>query len=196
MINRRFENSLNDFGKKVVNLSKGNLQKAKKGGGTLESSVRYGIDKNNDMYSVNFYMEYYGAFVDAGVSGAGGTLKGGKYPGTYSGIQQYKNYKSEWVNSPFRFGSGKSSGSIYKGIGSFIKKKGLQPRVPKGQKGGGQYKSTLGMKIALVKVLWKKGIKGISFFQNAIRVTLKNFENEILTSIKFDVLEEIKKQTT
>ena len=191
-INRRFENSINDFGKKVVALSKGNLQKGKKGGGNLEKSIRYGIDAPNMVYSVNFYMEGYGAFVDAGVEGAGGEIKSGKHKGTYSGIQEYKNYKSEWVRSPFRYGSGRSSGSIYKGIGSFIKKKGLQPRVKKGKKGGGQYKSTLGLKIAIVKVLWTKGIKGISFFQNALRVSIKNFENDILTAMKFDLLEEIR----
>lgn len=192
MINRNLENSINNFGKKLVNLSKGNLQKAKKGGGNLENSIQYSINTMNGIYVLDFKMAYYGGFVDAGVSGAGGEIKTGKHKGTYTGINEYKNYKSEWKVSPFRFGSGKSSGSIYKGIGSFIRKKNIQPRVKKGKKGAGQYKTTLPLKIAIVKVLWTKGIKGISFFQNALRVSLKNFGNELAFEFKKDTLELIR----
>ena len=46
MINRRFENSLNDFGKKVVNLSKGNLQKAKGGDTALEKSITFTVTED------------------------------------------------------------------------------------------------------------------------------------------------------
>ena len=72
MVNRRLENSINDFGQKLVNLSAGNLQRRGKGGGNLESSLKYSINVNNDVYTLDFIMEDYGAFVDKGVSGAGG----------------------------------------------------------------------------------------------------------------------------
>tara|TARA_R100001440_G_scaffold53897_1_gene73705 strand:+ start:3687 stop:4262 length:576 start_codon:yes stop_codon:yes gene_type:complete len=190
MVNRRLENSINDFGQKLVNLSAGNLQRRGKGGGNLESSLKYSINVNNDVYTLDFIMEDYGAFVDKGVSGAGGKIKTGKHAGTYDGINQYKNWKSEVLNTPFRFGSGRSSGSIYKGIGSFIRKKGLQPRNELGQ-----FQTTVGLKIAMVKVLWTKGIKGISFFQNALRVTYKNFQNQFAKEFNLSVIDLIRKET-
>tara|TARA_Y100001937_G_C7036634_1_gene292692 strand:+ start:42 stop:617 length:576 start_codon:yes stop_codon:yes gene_type:complete len=190
MVNRRLENSINDFGQKLVNLSAGNLQRRGKGGGNLESSLKYSINVNNDVYTLDFIMEDYGAFVDKGVSGAGGKIKTGKHAGTYDGINQYKNWKSEVLNTPFRFGSGRSSGSIYKGIGSFIRKKGLQPRNELGQ-----FQTTVGLKIAMVKVLWTKGIKGISFFQNALRVSYKNFQNRFATEFNLSVIDLIRKET-
>ena len=192
MVNRRLENSINDFGQKLVNLSAGNLQRKGKGGGNLESSLKYSINLNNEVYTLDFIMEDYGAFVDKGVSGAGGKIKTGDHAGTYNGINQYKNWKSEVLNTDFRFGSGKSSGSIYKGIGSFIRKKGLQPRIKKGKKGGGQFKTTLPLKIAMVKVLWTKGIKGISFFQKPLGLGIKQFGKDILKAIKIDVEKELK----
>ena len=131
MVNRRLESAINNFGQKLVNLSAGNLQRKGKGGGKLESSLKYSINVNSEVYTLDFIMEDYGAFVDKGVSGAGGKIKTGDHAGTYNGINQYKNWKSEVLNTDFRFGSGRSSGSIYKGIGSFIRKKGLQPRVEK-----------------------------------------------------------------
>jgi len=190
MVNRRLENSINDFGQKLVNLSAGNLQRRGKGGGNLESSLKYSINVNNDVYTLDFIMEDYGAFVDKGVSGAGGKIKTGKHAGTYDGINQYKNWKSEVLNTPYRFGSGRSSGSIYKGIGSFIRKKGLQPRNELGQ-----FQTTVGLKIAMVKVLWTKGIKGISFFQNALRVSYKNFQNRFATEFNLSVIDLIRKET-
>lgn len=196
MVNRRLESAINNFGQKLVNLSAGNLQRKGKGGGKLESSLKYSINVNSEVYTLDFIMEEYGAFVDKGVSGAGGKIKTGKRAGTYNGINQYKNWKSEVLNTPFRFGSGKSSGSIYKGIGSFIRKKGLQPRVEKGKKGGGQFKTTLPLKIAMVKVLWTKGIKGVSFFQNALRVTYKRFQGEFAREFNLSVIDLIRKETT
>ena len=190
MVNRRLENSINDFGQKLVNLSAGNLQRRGKGGGNLESSLKYSINVNNDVYTLDFIMEDYGAFVDKGVSGAGGKIKTGKHAGTYDGINQYKNWKSEVLNTPYRFGSGRSSGSIYKGIGSFIRKKGLQPRNELGQ-----FQTTVGLKIAMVKVLWTKGIKGISFFQNALRLSYKNFQNRFATEFNLSVIDLIRKET-
>ena len=63
------ERYLNSFGKQVVNRSKGNLQKAKGGGTNLESSIDFKVTTNSEGFSVQFFMENYGTFVDKGVSG-------------------------------------------------------------------------------------------------------------------------------
>jgi len=186
------EKYLNSFGKQVVNKAKGILQRTGKGGGNLEKSIRFKVTDSGDgkTQDISFYMESYGKYVDAGVSGAGGVIKSGKHKGSYSGQQTFKNYKDAVVPTPFRYGSGlgKRNG-IYKGIGSFIKKKGMQPRNEKGQ-----YQTTVGLKIAIVKVLWTKGIKGVEFFQKPISLGLKEFKDKLLTEIKEDIIEEIRKQ--
>tara|TARA_R110000803_G_scaffold25845_3_gene61726 strand:+ start:9099 stop:9683 length:585 start_codon:yes stop_codon:yes gene_type:complete len=186
------ENYLNQFGKQLVNKAKGILQRTGKGGGNLEKSIRFEVTDSPDgmTQDISFYMEDYGAYVDAGVSGAGGEIKSGKHKGNYSGKQTYKNYKDAIVPTPFRYGSGKGKkNGIYKGIGSFIRKKNMQPRNEKGQ-----YQTTVGLKIAIVKVLWTKGIKGVEFFQKPMSLGLKEFKGKLLTEITKDILAEINTQ--
>ena len=63
------EKYLNSFGKQVVNRAKGSLQKAKGGGTNLENSISFKVVADADGFSVQFYMDSYGTFVDKGVSG-------------------------------------------------------------------------------------------------------------------------------
>jgi hypothetical protein len=44
-------------------------------------------------------------------------------------------------------------------------------------------------------VLWTKGIKGISFFQNALRVTYKGFQGEFSREFNLSVIDLIRKET-
>ena len=182
---------LNSFGKEVVLRAKKNLSSAGKGGGKLEKSINFNVTAEADGFVVRFSMTPYGKFVDKGVKGAGGKIKSGEHEGSYGGRRHYITWKGKRKDSPYKFGSGKSSGSIYKGIGSFIKKKGLQPRSE-----GGQYMTTAGLKIAIVKVLWIKGIHGISFFQNSLMLGMKHFGTELLQGVKEDIIENFNNLTT
>jgi len=178
------ERYLNSFGKQVVRDAKRNLSSAGKGGGELEKSINFKVVPDGNGFVVQFSMANYGTFVDKGVKGAGGTIKSGKHKGSYGGRRHYITWEGKRKDSPYKFGSGKGTGSIYKGIGSFIKKKGLQPRSK-----GGQYMTTLGLKIAIVKVLWVKGIHGISFFQKSLMLGMKEFGEGLLGSLKEDIIE-------
>ena len=60
------ERYLNSFGKQVVNRAKGNLQKSKGGGTKLESSIKFKIQKDTSGYTVQFFMNSYGTFVETG----------------------------------------------------------------------------------------------------------------------------------
>lgn len=184
---KNLENYLNSFGKQVVKDAKSNLSKAGKGGGDLEKSIKFSVVKNGDLLDVQFSMADYGTFVDKGVKGAGGTIKSGKHKGSYGGRRHYITWEGKRKDSPYKFGSGKSSGSIYKGIGSFIRKKGLQPRSE-----GGQFMTTAGLKIAIVKVLWVKGIHGISFFQKSLMRGMQSFAENYGKALGKDILESIK----
>jgi hypothetical protein len=84
---------LNSFGKQVVNRSKGNLQKAGKGG-KLEESITFKVIEDADGFTVQFFMSSYGQYVDKGVSG---TQK----------KRTFKNYKNKVVKSPYAYRNAK-----------------------------------------------------------------------------------------
>ena len=182
------EKYLKSFGQEVVRNAKANLSSAGKGGGNLERSIDFKVKPYANGFVLQFLMADYGKFVDKGVKGAGGTIKSGEHKGTWGGRRWYKTWEGKRKDSPYKFGSGKSSGSIYKGIGSFIRKKGLQPRSE-----GGQFMTTVGLKIAIVKVLWIKGIHGISFFQKPLGLQMENFGEEFLKALAQDIKDSISK---
>ena len=181
------ERYLKSFGREVVRGAKANLSSAGKGGGNLEKSIDFKVFPYNDGFIVDFLMADYGTFVDKGVKGAGGTIKSGEHKGTWGGRRYYTTCEGKRKDSPYKFGSGKGKkNGIYKGIGSFIRKKGLQPRSE-----GGQFMTTVGLKIAIVKVLWIKGIHGISFFQQPLGLAMKDSGEKLLEAITKDIIESI-----
>ena len=180
------EKYLTSVGQEVINGAKSILRKKDKGGGNLEKSLDFEVVPIGDNFALRFYMADYGTFVDKGVKGAGGEIKSGIHKGKYGGRRYYTTWEGKRKDSPYKFGSGKSSGSIYKGIGSFIRKKGLQPRSQ-----GGQFMSTTGLKIAIVKVLWTKGIHGISFFQKPFGEAWKTFEVGLAEALKKDIIDNL-----
>ena len=178
------KNQLNSFGAEVVATATKNLKAAGKGGGNLERSIKFDVLPDSDGFVVQFSMADYGTFVDKGVKGAGGTIKSGKHKGSWGGRRHYITWEGKRKDSPYKYGSGKGKkNGIYKGIGSFIRKKGLQPRSE-----GGHYMTTAGLKIAIVKVLWTKGIHGISFFQNSLMLGMKNYGEDLLGALKEDII--------
>ena len=157
---------LNDWGKTVVDRAKRNL--GNKRGGELEQSIQF---KVNEDFSVQFRMVDYGEFQDKGVKGEGGEIKSGKHEGKWGGRRYYTTWQGVRKDSPYQFGSGKGSGSIYKGIESFVQKKGLPKE----------------MVYPIVKVLWTKGFHGISFFQEALGFGMIKFNKGFAFSIKQDI---------
>jgi hypothetical protein len=185
------ERYLNSFGAQVVNKAKKNLKAAGKGGGKLDKSIRFEVIPEADGYVIQFYMANYGTFVDKGVKGAGGTIKSGKHKGSWGGRRHYITWKGKRKDSPYKFGTGTGQkGGMRKGIGSFIRKKGLQPRSE-----GGQYMTTAGLRIAIMRVLWIKGIHGISFFQKSLMLGMKEFGSELLGNVKEDIINTLNKTT-
>ena len=178
------KNQLDSFGKEVVRRAKKNLSSAGKGGGNLEKSIKFEVVEDGDGYSVKFFMADYGTFVDKGVKGAGGTIKTGDHKGSWGGRRHYINWKGKRQDSPYKYGTGTGQkGGMKKGISSFIRKKGLQPRSA-----GGQYMTTAGLRAAIMRVLWIKGIHGISFFQNSLMLGMKNFGKDLMGALKEDII--------
>jgi len=177
---------LESIGKQFVRDARKNLRKAGKGGGSLESSIKAVVKQTGDGYSLQFLMADYGTFVDKGVKGAGGEIPNGKYKGTWGGRRWFVNYKGKRQDSPYKYGRGTGEkGGLTRGIASWTRKKGLQPRTA-----GGQYASPKGLNYVIRRNIWIRGIHGISFFQSALRKSISNvLGKDMLKAIELDILD-------
>tara|TARA_R100000781_G_scaffold82668_1_gene50916 strand:- start:2 stop:553 length:552 start_codon:yes stop_codon:yes gene_type:complete len=172
------ERYLNSFGKQVANRAKGGLQKAKGGGTALEKSIRYEVVKEADGFTVNFYMNNYGTYVDKGVSGT-------------EQIQKFKDYKNKTINSPYKYTKRKDhSQPPTSALDKWIVKKGIAPRDE-----SGKFVSRKSIKFLIARSIGKKGIKGLSFFQKPLMLGLKEFGGDMLKAVKEDLINTINKET-
>jgi len=166
------EKYLNSFGKQVVNRAKGSLQKAKGGGTNLEKSISFKVVTDADGFSVQFYMDSYGTFVDKGVSGT-------------KTKRTFKDYKNKTVSSPYSYRRAKDhSQPSSKVLDKWIVKKGIAPRDKKGR-----FISRKSISFLIARSIGRNGIQGISFFQKPLGLGLKQFGKDLLGNIKEDIIE-------
>ena len=163
------ERYLNSFGKQVVNRSKGNLQKAKGGGTNLENSISFKVVTDADGFSVQFYMDSYGTFVDKGVSG-------NKQKRTF------KDYTGQTISSHYKYTNKQPPPGI---LAKWIKKKGIKGRDKK----TGRFISNMSLAFIMGRAIKRDGIQGISFFQKPLGLGLKQFGKDLLGSLKEDIIE-------
>jgi len=176
---------LKSWGRDVVQEAKERLIAAGKGGGDLENSLTSRVLNEGESYVVEFSMADYGTFVDKGVRGAGGKIKTGEHKGDHSGIRKYVDYNGDSLISPYRFGSGKGKkGGMETGIRSFIRKNNINRSSVTGR-----FIPAKSITIAIMRVLWIKGIKGVSFFQDSLMLGLSEFRLDVAPEIKEDVID-------
>jgi|TARA_R110000824_G_scaffold320276_2_gene507243 hypothetical protein len=161
------ERYLNSFGKQVVNRSKGNLQKAKGGGTNLENSISFKVIKTSTGFSLQFFMDSYGKFLDKGVSG--NKIK-----------RNYKDYKSKVISSPYKYTTKQPPPGI---LAKWIKKKGIKGRDKK----SGRFISNMSLAFVIGRSIKRDGIKSLSFFQKPLGLGIKQFAPQMLESIKEDI---------
>jgi len=161
------ERYLNSFGKQVVNRAKGNLQKAKGGGTNLEKSLSFKVITSPEGFSVQFYMDSYGTFVDKGVSGT--KVK-----------RSFKDYKGRTISSPYKYTTKQPPSRV---LDKWIVKKGIAPRDEKGR-----FMSRKSISFLIARSIKRKGIQGISFFQKPLMLGLKQFGKEMLGAVKNDII--------
>jgi len=161
------ERYLNSFGKQVVNRAKGNLQKAKGGGTNLEKSLSFKVITSPEGFSVQFYMDSYGTFVDKGVSGT--KVK-----------RSFKDYKGRTISSPYKYTTKQPPSRV---LDKWIVKKGIAPRDEKGR-----FMSRKSISFLIARSIKRKGIQGISFFQKPLMLGLKEFGKEMLGAVKNDII--------
>ena len=161
------ERYLNSFGKQVVNRAKGGLQRKKGGGTKLESSISFKVITDADGFTVQFFMDSYGTFVDKGVSG-------NKQPRTF------KDYKSQVRSSPYKYTNKQPPSRV---LDKWIVKKGIAPRDEKGR-----FMSRKSISFLIARSIKRKGIQGISFFQKPLGLGLKQFGKDLLGAVKEDII--------
>ena len=173
MKTENIERYLNSFGKQVVNRSKGNLQKAGKGG-KLEGSIKFEVITTTDGFTVQFYMSSYGQFVDKGVSGT-------------QTKRTFKDYKGNVIKTPYSYKNSKGhSQPPSRALDKWVVRKGIAPRDA-----SGKFMSRKSITFLIARSIGRKGIQGISFFQKPLGLGLKQFGKDLLGSVKEDIINSI-----
>tara|TARA_R100001460_G_scaffold51733_2_gene90498 strand:+ start:628 stop:1155 length:528 start_codon:yes stop_codon:yes gene_type:complete len=167
---KNVDEAINKFGKYVVQQSKSNLTRDKKGGGNLYNSVSYKIEKSQDDFLLEFLMEDYGAFVDKGVKGKTST-----YPETSAAL------------SKFQYGSGTGpKGGLTKGIRNWLQKKRFQFRDKKGR-----FMSYDSMTYLISRSIYNKGLKANLFFTKPFEAGIKRLPDELVKGFALDIEDNI-----
>jgi hypothetical protein len=174
--------ALKDFGRYVVEQSKANLQKDKKGGGDLYNSISYKFRQETNAFLLEFLMEDYGMFQDQGVKGAN--------PENVSPNSKIRGQQAP--NSKYRFGSGSKRGTFKtfaSKMAEFAKNKNIRFRIPKGKKGAGQFKAGnyKSMGYVIAKNIYNRGLKPSYFFTEPFEKAFANLPDEVLNQFSIDV---------
>ena len=195
------QEALDIFGDAVIDGAKKNLRKEDMANGSLFKSLKKDLTVEQGIFLLDFLMEDYGKFQDAGVWGAKPSLatswnykmENGKRKKTtkkYVGKQ-----KGRANNSIFIGANGIKNKFSYTSkmpplqpLIQWAKYKKIRFRDSKGQFKKGNYK-TIGF--WLQKRIFAQGLKPTQFFSKAFRVAFKKLPSELLEAFKIDVERQI-----
>jgi len=159
---------LEDFAREVVKGAKANLQK-QKASGKLARSIKADVKVNPNSFELDFEMEGYGAYQDAGVDG-----KKKKHGKRKLNLPTYK-YTTR-MPPP-------------KSLDKWVVKKGLAPRN-KGRFAGRSI-SSVGFKQSITyliaRSIFMKGLEPTYFFTNAFEAAYKNLPKEFINKYELDI---------
>ena len=158
------QKSLDTFRKYVIQQAKSNLSKSKKNSSKKLYNSINGVSKvNPNSISLYFEMLDYGVYQDKGVKG----LK--------------SNYV-ENKNTPYSYKKGVPSRQMLKNLDKWIVKKGIAPRDK-----DGKFINRQGLKFAIAKSIFNKGIKASFFFTKPFEKAYKNLPNELISAYGLDI---------
>ena len=167
---------LNKFARYIVQSSKDNLTKEKRGDGKLFNSVNYELNQDQFDFLLSFFMEDYGKFQDQGVKGSNPSL--------------VKNGKQKAPNSPYSY---TTKMPPMKPLMSWAKSKNI--RFRQGKTVNGKWKSTgryakgnyITIAFWLQKRIFAQGLKPSLFFTKPFEVAFQNLPNELMKGFSVDV---------
>lgn len=153
------QQSLNAFGKYVVQQSRSNLTKNKKNASkSLYDSIEYDLKVMPNSFSLSFIMDEYGMYQDKGVSGT-----------------------ERKYNTPFSY---RNKMPPIKPLADWAKFKNIRLRNEKGQYSKGNYQ-TIGFLIS--RSIFKKGIKPSLFFTKPFEKAFDRLPNEVVEAFALDM---------
>ena len=168
MERKNVERYLNSFGKQVVAQAKANLTQDK-GNTKLGESIRYDVTKE---FTVQFFMDSYGKFLDKGVSGT-------------EQQRSFTNQDGQKEKSPFRYTTKQPPTGI---IDRWVVRKGLKGSRDK----EGRFIKRKSMVFLIARSIKRKGIKGLSFFQKPYGLAMKDFDFLYGQALRQDIEEALK----
>ena len=171
MNTKNLERYLNSFGKYVVQQARTNLTKGKKNvSKELYNSIKFEVEtESNGDFTVQFMMDYYGSFVDKGVSGN-------------KKKRTYKDWKGQTVSTPYKYTTKQPPSSV---LTKWIKMRGIKGRDSK----TGRFITNKTLAFLIGRSIKTKGIQGISFFQRPLQLAMKSFPKEFGAELKQDIIE-------
>jgi len=153
----RFRNHVISVSKR--NLTNGNRNVSKK----LYNSIKGDVKAMPNSFSLQFYMEDYGAYQDLGVKG--------------------KSSSEKAPNSPFKFGSGTGKkGGLTEGIKEWVRKRRFQFKDKK----TGKFLSYESTAFLITRGIYNKGIRPSMFFTKPFEAAYKNLPDELVKSFALD----------
>ncbi len=155
---------LSKFAKNVIKESRSRLSKSsKRDTNNLYGSLGYQLDVFKNSFSLSFFMEEYGAFVDEGVQG--------------------KRSSAKAPQSPFRFGTGSGrEGGLREAISKWIERKGIQGRDKQGR-----FISNKSLTNLISRSIYNNGIAPSMFFTKPFENAFKNLPDEIIEKFNLDI---------
>lgn len=160
---QRTKQALELFAKAVKLKARKNLKKKKQiSSGKLLDSIDYNLNVSPNSFSLEFYMEDYGTFMDLGVKGSKST-----YP--------------ESRNSPYKY-SGRFKMINPASLDKWLIKKKMAPRDE-----SGRFIERKNLKYMIATSIYRKGLKGSRFFTGAFEEEFKNIDNQVKEAFGLDL---------
>ena len=181
------QEALEKFGDAVIDGAKLNLKKDDMASGSLFKTLKKDLTLEQNIFLLDFIMEDYGKFQDAGVWGAKPSLVTTK---KYKGKQKGRSNNSIFIgaNGIKNKFSYTSKMPPLQPLINWAKYKNIRFRDEKGQFKKGNYR-TIGF--WLQKRIFAQGIKPTQFFSKAFRKAFKRLPSELLEAFKIDVERQI-----
>lgn len=133
--------------------------KSKNSSGKLSNSIKGDVRQMPNSIGIYFTMEDYGNFQDRGVDGL-----------------QVKH------GAPYSFKKGFPSRSMLASLDKWVVKRGIAPR-----KASGQFVTRQGLKFAIAKSIFRKGIKPSFFFTKPFEDAFKQLPDELIQKYGLDM---------
>ena len=172
---KNLESYLESYGDYIIRQAKLTIKKeAPKSSGRLSRSLKYRLGTKKSEYLIKFDSNKYGAFVERGVKGKGGKVKGIQYQGN----RTYIDIRGKRQRTKFKFRHKNPGKNMVSALIPWITRNGIA--IKKGQ-------TMTGLAYAIAYGIIRKGLPSISFYTQPIAATRGLFVRNLEKSYAADI---------